>query len=100
VWDTGASFGFLDYDVLECNITVWDISQENIVVSIGTTLHKFQIDGEDIFLSCLWCHLPSAEVWLFFSPQTYHTLYDGHSVVGDEKVGMYIDHLQNEVDID
>jgi hypothetical protein len=22
VWDTGASFGFLDYDVLECNITV------------------------------------------------------------------------------
>jgi hypothetical protein len=50
VWDTGASFGltpfrgdFIDY--VECKITVRDISRENTVVGVGTTLHKkFKID--------------------------------------------------------
>jgi hypothetical protein len=52
VWETGASFGltpfrgdFLDY--VECKITVRDISKEN-VIGVGTTLHKFKIDGQDI----------------------------------------------------
>ena len=46
VWDTGASFGltpfrgdFIDY--VECQIPVKDIARTNMVVGIGTTLHKF-----------------------------------------------------------
>ena len=75
VWDTGASFGltpfrndFIDY--IECSIPVNDIARTNIVVGIGTTLHKFNMNGEAVYLPCLSYHLPSAEVRLF-SPQTY-----------------------------
>ena len=63
-WDTGASFGltpfradFIDY--VECQIPVKDISKTNIVVGIGTTLHKFMIEGEPIWLPCLSYHLPT-----------------------------------------
>jgi hypothetical protein len=104
VWDTGASFGltpfrgdFIDY--VECKITVKDISRENTVIGVGTTLHKFKIGGEDVFLPCLSYHLPTAEVRLF-SPQTYHTLYGGHSTVADDQIEMFIDHLRVKVDID
>jgi hypothetical protein len=104
VWDTGASFGltpfrgdFLDY--VECKITVRDIARENTVIGVGTTLHKFKIDGNDVFLPCLSYHLPTAEVRLF-SPQTYHTLYGGHSTVGGDQVQMFIDHLKINVGID
>eukprot|EP00956_Cyclotella_meneghiniana_P016260 scaffold25580_cov72-Cyclotella_meneghiniana.AAC.1 len=66
VWDTGASFGltpfrsdFIDYT--ECNIQVNDIARSNTVIGMGTTLHKFRLDGEDFFLPCLSYHLPTAE---------------------------------------
>jgi hypothetical protein len=46
VWDTGASFGltpfrsdFIDYTA--CEIPVNDIARTNIVIGIGTTLHRF-----------------------------------------------------------
>jgi hypothetical protein len=104
VWDTGASFGltpfrgdFLDY--VQCKITVKDIARTNTVIGVGTTLHKFKIDGNDIFLPCLSYHLPSADVRLF-SPQTYHTLYGGHSVVTGNEVQMFIDNLTIRVGID
>jgi hypothetical protein len=104
VWDTGASFGltpfrgdFLDY--VECKITVRDISKQNTVIGVGTTLHKFKIDGQDIFIPCLSYHLPSAEVRLF-SPQTYHTLYGGHSVVGGDYIEKFIDNLKIKIGID
>ncbi len=104
VWDTGALFGLTTFcgdfvDYVMCKITVQDIACENTVVSIGTTLHRFKIDGEDFFLPCLSYHLPSAEVHLF-SPQTYHTLYDGHITVWGNEVDMFIDHLKVSVDID
>jgi hypothetical protein len=69
------------------------------VIGVGTTLHKFKIDGNDVFLPCLSYHLPTAEVRLF-SPQTYHMLYGGHSTVGGDQVQMFIDHLRINVDID
>lgn len=104
VWDTGASFGltpfrsdFIDYT--ECSIQVNDIARSNTVIGLGTTLHKFHINGDDIFLPCLSYHLPTAEVRLF-SPQTYHTLYGGHSAVGGDKVDMYIDMHKIEIPID
>jgi len=67
VWDTGASFGltpfrgdFIDY--VKCSIPVKDIKSTNMVIGMGTTLHKFDIDGKPIFLPCLSYHLPAAEV--------------------------------------
>ena len=78
VWDTGASFGLTLFrsDVIaytECNITVNDITCSNTVIGIGTTLHKFQVDGEDYFFPCVSYYPPSAEICLF-GPKTYHTL--------------------------
>ena len=92
VWDTGASFGltpfrgdFIDY--VECQIPVNDIKSTNMVIGMGTTLHKFSIKGEPIWLPCLSYHLPNAEVRLF-SPQTYHTLYGGKSDVFGDRIEM------------
>ena len=74
VWDTGASFGltpfhqdFMNY--VELSITVNDISKSNTVIGLGTTLHKYMVNGKPIWLPCLSCHLPSANIHLF-SPQT------------------------------
>lgn len=67
VWDTGTSFGLTPFygdfiDCVECKIQVNDIARTNMVIGIGTTLHKFtESDGE------------TAKICLF-SPQTYHTL--------------------------
>ena len=70
-----------------------------MVIEIGTTLHKFWVNGEAIYRPCLSYHLPSAEVRLF-SPQTYHKLYGGHSSVFGDPVVKMIDNLSIEVDID
>jgi hypothetical protein len=88
---------FIDYT--ECRIPVNDIARTNTVIGIGTTLHKFKVNGEDIFMACLSYHLPSADV-RFFSPQTFHTLYGGHSTVNGDKVEMFIDSLRIGVGID
>ena len=104
VWDMGASFGLTPFrgnilDYVECEIAVRNIAHENMIVGVCATLHKFQIDGEDIFLPCLSYHSSSAEVRLF-SLQTYHTLYCGHTVVGGDKVETFLDHLKIGVGID
>ena len=78
---------------------VHDIACANTVLRIGTTLHKIKYDGHDIFLPCLSYYLPSAEVWLF-NPQTYHTLYGGHSTACGDKIEMFIDDLKVNVEID
>jgi hypothetical protein len=104
VWDTGASFGltpfrsdFIDYT--ECRIPVNDIARTNMVIGLGTTLHRFELDGEAFFLPCLSYHLPTAEIRLF-SPQTYHTIYGGHSSVNGERVEKYIDQYKLTIPID
>eukprot|EP00956_Cyclotella_meneghiniana_P005534 scaffold7111_cov22-Cyclotella_meneghiniana.AAC.1 len=38
-----------------------DIARSNTVIGMGTTLHKFRLDGDDFFLPCLSYHLPTAE---------------------------------------
>ena len=68
------------------------------MIGIGTTLHKFWLGGEAIYLPCLSYHLPSAEVRLF-SPQTYHKLYGGHSSVFGDRVVKMIDNMSIEIDI-
>ena len=103
VWDTGALFGltpfcqdFIDYT--ECSIPVNDIARTNTVIGIGTTLHKFKVDGEDICMACLSCQLPLVDVRLF-SPRTFHTLYGGHITVFGDKVEMFIESLHVGVGI-
>jgi hypothetical protein len=75
---------FIDY--VECDIDICDITQVNKVIGIGTTLHKFvDVAGNNILL-CVSYHLPLTDIWLF-SPQVYHQIYGGHSVVnGNEAV--------------
>jgi hypothetical protein len=103
VWDTGASAGLTPFwcdfiDSMKCQILVNDIARTNMVTGIGTTLHKFWMNGEAIYLPCLSYHLPSGEVRLF-SPQTYHKkLYGGHSSVFGDRVVKMVDNLSIEVD--
>jgi hypothetical protein len=93
IWDIGASAGltpfqsdFIDY--VKCEIDVHDITKVNKVVGIGTTLYKFvDNNGNHVYLPCVSYHLPSADVRLF-SPQIYHQLHGGHSVVNGNKVVM------------
>jgi hypothetical protein len=95
IWDTGGSAGltpfrsdFIDY--VECDIDVRDVTKVNRVIGIGTTLHKF-VDGSgnDVYLPCVSYHLPSTDVRLF-SPQVYHQIYGGHSIVNGDEVVMRI----------
>ena len=77
IWYSGASIrltlfrsDFIDY--VEADIPVEDVTKINRIIGIGTTLHKFQNDqGQDIFLPCVYYHLPQIDVQLL-SPQTYH----------------------------
>ncbi len=93
IWDTGASAGltpfwsdFIDY--VKCEIDVRNITKVNKVVGIGTTLHKFMDNnGNHVYLPCVSYHLPTTDVWLF-SPQIYHQLHGGHSVVNGDEVVM------------
>ena len=61
------------------------IAHTNTLAGIGTMLHELKTNGEDIYLLCLSYHLPSADARLF-SPQTFHTLYGGHSAVFGDSV--------------
>ena len=93
IWDTGASAGltpfwsdFIDY--VECEIDVCDISKVNKAIGIGTTLHKFvDNNGNNVYLPDVSYHPPSTDVRLF-SPQIYHQLHGGHSVVCGDAVEM------------
>jgi hypothetical protein len=94
IWDTCASAGltpfwsdFIDY--VECKIDVCNITKVNKVVGIGTTLHKFvDNNGNHVYLPRMSYHLPTmVDVWLF-SPQIYHQLHGGHSVVNGNEVVM------------
>ncbi len=95
IWDTGGSAGltpfrsdFIDY--VECKIDVRDVTKVNKVVGIGTTIHKFvDCDGTDVYLPCVSYHLPETDVRLF-SPQVYHQIYGGHSIVNGDEVVMRI----------
>jgi hypothetical protein len=77
---------FIDY--VKCEIDVRDITKVNKVVGIGTTLHKFvDNNGNHVYFPCVSYHLPSTDVQLF-SPQIYHQLHGGHSVVNSDEVVM------------
>jgi hypothetical protein len=93
IWNTGASAGltpfwsdFINY--VKCEIDVCDITKVNKVVGIGTRLHKL-VDkyGNHVYLPCVSYHLSSMDVRLF-SPQIYHQLHGGHSVVNGNEVVM------------
>ncbi len=94
IQDAGASFrltpfhsDFVDY--IECQLPVKNISKTNMVIGIGTTLQKFMVNDEPIWLPCLSYHLTSVKFCLF-SPETYHTLYGDHSVVMGDNIYMFV----------
>ena len=75
---------FIDY--VEAEIAVKDVTKVNIVIGIGTTLHKFRKDkGNIVFLPCVLYHLPTTDVRLF-SPQTYHQMHGGYSRINGDCV--------------
>ena len=100
VYDTGASYGltpfradFIDYQT--CDIPVKDISKTNRVKGIGTVMYKFTAtNGDLLYLPGLAYHLETADIRLF-SPQTYHQLYGGSSVIDGDRVIM---HLQQQAE--
>ena len=66
---------------MDCDIPVENVTKVTWVIGTGTTLHKFiESNGRDIFLTCISYHLTQIDVRLF-SPQTYHQMHGGHSVV-------------------
>ena len=95
VYDTGASYGltpfradFIDYQT--CDIPVKDISKTNRVKGIGTVMYKFTAtNGDLLYLPGLAYHLETADIRLF-SPQTYHQLYGGSSVIDGYRVIMHL----------
>jgi hypothetical protein len=77
---------FIDY--VKSEIDARDITKVNKVVGIGTTLHKFMDNnGNHVYLPCVSYHLPTTDVRLF-SPQIYHQLHGGHSMVNGDEVVM------------
>jgi hypothetical protein len=53
-------------------------------------LHKFvDVAGNNVYLPCVSYHLPSTDIRLF-SPQVYHQIYGGHSMVNGNKVVMRV----------
>ena len=76
--------------LLECEIDVRDVTKVNKVIGIGTTLHKFMDNGgNNVYLPCVSYHLPTTDVRLL-SPQAYHQLHGGHSVVTGDAVTMLV----------
>jgi hypothetical protein len=45
--------------------------------------------GNNVYLPCVSYHLPSTDIRLF-SPQVYHQIYGGHSVVNGNEVVMRV----------
>ena len=104
----GALFGltpfqsyFIDY--LKCDIpveNVTDLIKVNRVVGIRTTLCKLiETIGRDIFLPCIYYHLTQKDVNLF-SPQTYHKIHVGNSVVHWNQVIMHFPFHRVHIPVD
>ena len=91
IWDTGASWGlspfradFIDYE--EVSIPVKDISKTNMVIGIGTVMYKLRAtNGDELLVPGISYHLPECDIRLM-SPQVYHKLYGGCSIVDGDKV--------------
>ena len=94
IWDTGASFGFTPFksdfiDGVKCNTPVKDVTKDNTIIGIGTTIHKFvDANGKYVFLPCISYHLPTTDVRLF-SPKTYHHLRGAHYIIKGSNVKWY-----------
>ena len=94
ILDTGASFGltpfrsdFITYE--KVNITVKDVSGSNKVQGFGLVLYKaVATNGEVVYLPGLAYHLKSTDIRLI-SPQAFHQLWGGHSVINDESFRLH-----------
>ena len=67
-----------------------DVTYDNTVIGIGTTIHKFvDTNGKCVFLPCIYYHLPTTDVQLFFL-QTYHQLHGANSIIKGFNVQMVL----------
>jgi len=102
IYDTGASFGLTPYladfiDFQEVCIPVRDISKTNYVLGIGTVMYKLKAtNGDELLVPGLSYYLPDCDVRLM-SPQVYHKLYGGCSIVDGDKVEW---RLNKQIDMD
>jgi hypothetical protein len=104
IWDMGTSFGltpfrsdFIDY--MACTIPVWNVTEVNNVIGIGTTLHKFtDTKGYPVYLPCVSYHLPQMDVHLF-SPQTYCQMHGGYSKVYGNCIKMLLKTSEIQIQI-
>ena len=105
VWKTGDSYGltlfrsdFIDYT--EFDIPVKDVTKVNRVIGIRTNLHKFiEIIGQYMFLTYISYH-PTQTYVRLFSPQTYHQIHIGHSVVQGNKAIMNLPFHRIHIPVD
>ena len=94
ILDTGASYGltpfrsdFITYE--KVNVTVKDVSGSNKVQGFGLVLYKaVATNGEVVYLPGLAYHLKSTDIRLI-SPQAFHQLWGGRSVVDDKVFSLH-----------
>ena len=86
IWNTGATFGLTPFRSdfihnVKANIIVKDVTKVNLVIGIGTTIHKFiDVNGTTCYLSFVYYHILSTYIQLF-SPETYHHIDGGYWTV-------------------
>ena len=72
----------------------------NRVIGIATTIFKFiENNGQDIFFPCIFYHLTQLDVRIF-SPQTYHQMHCGHSIVQGNQVTMHLPFHRIHIPVD
>ena len=102
VLDTGASYGltpfrddFVTYD--EVDVTVKGVGSENRVKGFGMVLYRAKAsNGDVIFMPGLAYHMESTDIRLI-SPQAYHQVWSGHSVVTGSQYHLHLNKPANGI---
>ena len=67
-----------------------DVTKVNTAIGIGTTINNFvDANGKDVFLTCIYYHLPTTDVRLS-SQQNYHPLHSLQSIIKEFNVQMIL----------
>ena len=105
VWDKGTSNGLTTFRsdfiyYVKCDITVKNMTKVNGFIGIVTTLHKLiGRNGQDILFPFISYQLTHTYVRIF-SPQIYHQMHGGHSVVQGNQVTMYLPFNRIHIHVD
>ncbi len=103
VYDLGASAGYTLskcywFDYVICSFPVNNISKDNEVIGIGTTIHKFvDTKGLFVYLPQVAYHLPLSKFCLC-NPQVFHQNCGGKIIIFGYQVKIHLTN-QNNIDI-